>query len=87
MAIRLQANDNLELGKTSEPEQPGNRKNRQELHGKSLQINENSVEDRGSGKPAERARQGTAKKPNKDKLHGKSLRVNGNTVGDNSSDT
>jgi hypothetical protein len=83
MVKELEVNNETAQDHERQPQkQSGDKPNRQQLQGKSSQINKNSVEDKQPSRSPALPRRGAGDKPNQQKLQGKSLQINKNSVED-----
>jgi hypothetical protein len=83
MVKEVEVNNDAAQDHERRPQQPSDDKgNRQQLQGKSLQINKNSLEDKQPSRSPAPPRREAGDKHNQQKLQGKSLQINKNSVED-----
>ncbi len=78
MANEFNVKDKSGPGTAAPPVQQSGKNDRQDVHGKAFQVNENSVENPTADRP--KTPQDSSRKPSKDKLQGKAFQVNEDSV-------
>jgi hypothetical protein len=83
MAKELEVNDNTAQDQERQPQrQSGDKRGRQNVEGKALKMNDNSVGGKKPARSASPPQRGPADKRNPEKLQGKALQVNDNSAED-----